>query len=475
MVQYMVRINMSIAIVEMVAKPSNLTLTHGGTFQWDEHKKNDILGWFYWGSLLTAIPGGRLSEIYGTRKVLGIAMLLASLLTIVTPLACYLHYYCILAVRTALGLALGVSWPSIPPMAVKWVAPADTSKFMGHTMACALGAALSLPVCGYIIAYLGWPSVFYITGALALVWSILWFYFVYDSPRQHPRISDTERESIESEMDGQASSFGMKKKTPWLRILSSKPVWAIIVADICIQFNTNIIMNELPSYVDEVLHFNIKANGWLSSLPYFSKYSQSPCLVKLLDSFTATYAAAVIFTSVADNWRKYGTFSLITIRKLFTSISFWVPNILYLIQVFWGYDRIVSILVFTLAQGFLAASTAGVVSNSMDISPVYSGTIFGIAFTGGASTGYISAKLVAFIVNGNTSFEQWRYIFLFLIGINLIGSVFYLIFASAEVHDYSTRQMNGVELRTLKSETKYLDETSNLGVKYDLIAKDVLL
>jgi ACS family sodium-dependent inorganic phosphate cotransporter len=467
MVHYMIRVNMSIAIVEMVAtNDSNFTSTHSNTFSWDEHKKNDLLGCFFWGLLLSAIPGGRLSEIYGTRKVLDTAMVLASLLTIVTPFACYLHYYCVLTVRIAMGLALGVSWPSVPPMAVKWVARANSSKFMANAKASSLGAGVILPVCGYIITLLGWPSVFFITGALSLVWCLLWFHFVYDSPRQHPRISKREKQHIENEI-GEITSFG-SKKTPWLSILSSGPVWAIIVADFCSQFNMNIIINELPSYMDEVLHFNIKENGWFSSLPFFGKFLYLLDST-LLDDFSASYFGAVIFTHVADKWRKSRKYSLITIRKLFTSISFWIPCLLYLIQVFWGYDRIVSILAFIFCQGFNAAGTAGFMSNSMDISPVYSGTIFGIAFACGASTGYISAKVVAFIVNGKGTFEEWRYIFWILIIINLIGSIFYLIFASAELQDFDIKQVNGTDLTRVQSED--LDETRNFNREHDILNK----
>lgn len=35
-----------------------------------------------------------------------------------------------------------------------------------------------------------------IPGAIALVWCLLWWYLVYDSPVQHPRISDTEKKYI---------------------------------------------------------------------------------------------------------------------------------------------------------------------------------------------------------------------------------------------------------------------------------------
>lgn len=73
--------------------------------------------------------------------------------------------------------------------------------------ASSLGAAITMPVCGYLIATVGWESVFYVTGVVALVWSVVWFFVVFDSPAQHPRISQEERQYIESSI-GEATSHG---------------------------------------------------------------------------------------------------------------------------------------------------------------------------------------------------------------------------------------------------------------------------
>jgi ACS family sodium-dependent inorganic phosphate cotransporter len=64
-----------------------------------------------------------------------------------------------------------------------------------------------MPVCGYLIASVGWESVFYVTGVVGLVWSVAWFFVVFDSPAQHPRISQEERLYIESAI-GEATSHG---------------------------------------------------------------------------------------------------------------------------------------------------------------------------------------------------------------------------------------------------------------------------
>ena len=37
-----------------------------------------------------------------------------------------------------------------------------------------------------------------------MIWSIMWFFLVYDTPSQHPRISDEERTYIENALNKKA-------------------------------------------------------------------------------------------------------------------------------------------------------------------------------------------------------------------------------------------------------------------------------
>ena len=67
-----------------------------------------------------------------------------------------------------LSLISGASWPAIQPMTAVWIKPMDRSKFVANMMASSLGAAIAMPVCGFLIEYIGWESVFYFTGNLFL-------------------------------------------------------------------------------------------------------------------------------------------------------------------------------------------------------------------------------------------------------------------------------------------------------------------
>src|SRR6185436_1619275 len=59
----------------------------------------------------------------------------------------------------------------------------------------AIGSALAAPIVSLIALTLGWRYAFVITGALGFIWIAVWYFF-YQLPQDHPRISDEERELV---------------------------------------------------------------------------------------------------------------------------------------------------------------------------------------------------------------------------------------------------------------------------------------
>ena len=105
---YAMRVNMSVAIVAMVnntddngqnqnnitgscpapVKPANTTDQEtNGEFNWDETTQSLILGCFFYGYVLSQIPGGRAAEKYGGKWIFGIGILVTSIFTILMPFA----------------------------------------------------------------------------------------------------------------------------------------------------------------------------------------------------------------------------------------------------------------------------------------------------------------------------------------------------------------------------------------------------
>jgi MFS family permease len=54
-------------------------------FDWDEKTQGLILGAFFWGYLVTHMPGGILAEKFGGKWTLGLGILSTAVLTLLTP------------------------------------------------------------------------------------------------------------------------------------------------------------------------------------------------------------------------------------------------------------------------------------------------------------------------------------------------------------------------------------------------------
>lgn len=475
MFNYMLRVNLTIAITEMVfeehpivttlASPITINGTdtdhdhfihpeqdqHANKFHWDKFAQNNVLGSFFWGYILTELPGGRLAEVIGSKRVFGGGMLAASFLTLLIPGACHWDYVAVVVLRGILGFFLGATWPAIPPMASKWIPPLERSKFIANMMASSLGAAITMPVCGYLIVQWGWESVFYITGGIGLVWSICWFFVVYDSPAEHPRISAEERCEIETKIaEGQIGRGVKPSRVPWMGILMSAPVWAIVVTHGCSVFAYFTVVNQLPTYMKEVLHFNVKKNGLLSSLPYLGKY-----------------AMAIIASYLADRLRRTGRLSTTATRKIFTTFAVFTPGVLMIFQAIFGEDPAVSVGIFTCSLFFNGAVTAGYLANGLDIAPNFSGTIFGMANTLSSIGGWLSTFMVATITSENHSFEQWRYVFWILVIVYTVGAATFLVFGTGVEQPWNSvnrklgphengGSLNGKELQPLKKDKEII-------------------
>jgi len=72
---------------------------------------------------------------------------------------------------------------------------------------------------GYLIDTFGWESVFYFTGSLGLLWIICWKLLIYDTPAEHPTISNRERTYIETHISGVTGRQGVSKKVRKLTVV----------------------------------------------------------------------------------------------------------------------------------------------------------------------------------------------------------------------------------------------------------------
>lgn len=117
----------------------------------------------------------------------------------------------------------------------------------------------------------GWPSIFYVFGIFGVVWFVFWMVFASDKPSQNRFISEREREYVEDETRETMSLFKEAEKgAPWGKIMTNVPMLALFFGHTCSNWGTYLFLTSLPTYMKEVLKFDVKSNGALSALPYLS-------------------------------------------------------------------------------------------------------------------------------------------------------------------------------------------------------------
>ena len=206
----------------------------------------------------------------------------------------------------------------------------------------------------------------------------MWFTIVYRSPENDPWITETEKKFI---MDSLADQSGEKAvtKPPWKAIFTSLPVWAIIVTHTAYTWGYFTLLTQLPSFMDEVLHFNLKDSAMLSALPY---------LIYIIFVFISGF--------IADWILKKNFFSVTQVRMYFNNFAL-ICQMFFLMAAGFLSTPIPIIVCIVLSVGFGAFASCGYTTNSLDIAPQFSSIITGISSTFATIPGMISPPLSGYI------------------------------------------------------------------------------
>ncbi|XP_065767726.1 sialin isoform X3 [Muntiacus reevesi] len=222
-VLYSLRVNLSVALVDMVdsnttAKDNRtsyecaehsapIKVLHNQTgkkYQWDAETQGWILGSFFYGYIITQIPGGYVASKSGGKLLLGFGIFGTAVFTLFTPLAADFGVGALVALRALEGLGEGVTFPAMHAMWSSWAPPLERSKLLSISYAGAqLGTVVALPLSGIICYYMNWTYVFYFFGIVGIIWFILWTCLVSDTPETHKTISSYEKEYILSSLKNQ--------------------------------------------------------------------------------------------------------------------------------------------------------------------------------------------------------------------------------------------------------------------------------
>jgi ACS family sodium-dependent inorganic phosphate cotransporter len=300
-----------------------------------------------------------------------------------------------------------VTFPSIYSLYSRWVPLTERARAIGLTNSgIPLGTVFALVVTPYIVEAFGWEWAFYLFGIVGGFWFILWQRAVTATPLTHPTISEAELGII----DAGATPRAATDRVPWKALMTSMPVWAIIVAHFCNNWSLYVLLSWLPTFVNKGLGFDYASVGWVTMIPHI-----------------ASFLFLNIAGNVADRLIARGM-AVGHVRKLMQTIGFGGLSIALMIvgQVESAW---MAIGVMTVGNALAAFVTGGFAVNHMDIAPKYAGTLMGITNTAGTIPGIIGVFISGLILELTGS---WALVFQVAAGITLFGLVFYLVFSSGK-------------------------------------------
>lgn len=436
-VVYSLRVNLSVAMVDMLNTTHQTSSNHSGSvcpphtsapppkhnhtagvYNWDSETQGWILGSFFYGYILTQIPGGYLAGRFGPKWLMGFGVLGTAVFTLLTPTAADLGASYLIAVRVLEGIGEGVTFPAMYTMWAAWAPPLERSRLLTITyIGAQLGTVVCLPLSGEICFYLDWTYVFYIFGAVGLVWFVLWSFLVFNSPNSHPRISERERLYITNSLKNELSTSA--GYIPWGSIVASMPLWAIVVAHFSYNWTFYTLLTLLPTYMNDILGFSIQQNGLLSALPYLG------CAI-----------VAVLSGQVADYLRESCLYPTILVRKVFSIIGMIGPAAFLVAVGYTGCNYVLAVGFLTVSSSLGGVSASGFNINHLDIAPSYAGILLGITNTFATIPGMVGPVIARDLTKHNT-IEEWQTVFYIAAAINLFGALFFSAFGKGTVQPWA--------------------------------------
>ncbi len=391
---YIDRVNISVAIIPMAEE-----------FGWDRGTQGLVMSSFFVGYLMTQIAGGWLADRFGGKIVLGVGVLFWSAFTVITPPAAFAGLTFLLMSRVGMGLGEAVTFPSIYSLFSRWVPITERTRAIGlNASAIPLGTVCALLLTPIIVLSLGWEWAFYLFGTLGIFWYLMWQRYAVSNPADHPSITQEELELIGTNQEESTNPPSIKK------MLGSMAVWALIVSHFCANWGGYVLLSWLPTYISEGLGVDFAAVGIFTMIPAMASF---------------------LFLNVAgwvtDRLISSGM-NVTFVRKLMQTIGFGGSAIVLAVV---GYVESAPLAIALMAFGNMVGAFAlgGWGSNHIDLAPKHAGTLMGLSNTAGTLPGIIGVFVSGLILQWTGS---WILVFQVAAALNIVGLVFYLIFASTE-------------------------------------------
>jgi ACS family hexuronate transporter-like MFS transporter len=167
--------------------------------------------------------------------------------------------------RFLLGMGEGGGFPAATKAVSEWFPTRERATAMGIMNAgTAIGAVCAPPLIAWCLASLNWRWVFFLSGAIGLMWAAWWVREYYPAA-SHTGVGLTERAAIAEVLELRAQAV---PAIPWLRLLGYVQVWGLVFAKFLSDAAWYFYLFWLPKYLYDARGFDTRQVGYYAWIPY---------------------------------------------------------------------------------------------------------------------------------------------------------------------------------------------------------------
>ncbi len=343
-----------------------------------------LISAFFW----TYVPGhflsGWLSERIGPYRTLALGLLVWSVATLLTGLA--VGFAMLLGLRLLLGLGESAGWPASSKLLAMHVSGEKLASANAMTGAgLNLGNGVGILLGGLMVAQFGWRALFFVFGALSLLWLVPWLRLERPVPLPPAAGRGTDH--------GPAPSFGV--------MLGKREMWGSALGHFCNNYPYFLVLSWLPLYLVKQQGYSITAMAWLGGAVYL---------------LSAIFG--VIGARIADRWIARGG-SQNRVRKTMVLVCLVVALGCMLACAFGSPQvAVLGLLTFSLANGLGAFSVFSI--GQTIAGPRCAGKWIGIQNGVAGMSGVIGPLLTGWSIDQT---GNYRVAFLIAAGVVVLGMV----------------------------------------------------
>ena len=224
----------------------------------------NVLQWFLIAYTVMYVGSGVLVDRWGTRASLAVFATwwsIANVLHMFARTALQLSIF-----RFLLGLGEPGNYMAAGRATSEWYPPKERAFLNGLVNAgSAIGAVIATPLVAWITVKYGWRFSFVATGAIGLVWVVLWL-ALYRLPEKHPLLTAEELDVIRSEPDPAEAG----PRTSWAALWLRPDVWGLLLARFFSDPVWWFYLFWMPKYLVEQRGFTMAQIGVFAWLPYLT-------------------------------------------------------------------------------------------------------------------------------------------------------------------------------------------------------------